>query len=113
MPRPSVIAPLSISPTVVKKFETAIDLICTVKVLVIVPSTAMSSSNIVPRTQMTTLSITMAQCSDPGGYMRSSQFKMQKPELDHVYPLVKLVTRTGKCAHIEHVGLGAVGKGNR
>ena len=113
MPRPSVIAPLSVSPTVVKKFETAIDLICTVKVLAIVPSAAMSSSNIVPRTQMMTLSITMAQCSDPGGYIKSSQFKMRKPELDHVYPLVKLVTRTGKCAHIAHVGLAALKKGNR
>ena len=89
------------------------DLICTVKVLVIVPDTAMSSSNSVPRTQMMTLSITMAQCSDPGGYIRSSQFKMRKPELDHVYPLVKLVTRMGRCAHIAHVGLGAVGKGNQ
>ena len=67
----------------------------------------------VPCTQMMTLSITMAQCSDPGGYIRSSQFKMQKPELDHVYPLVKFVTRTGECACIAHVGLGAVGNGNR
>ena len=38
----------------------------------------------------------MAQCSDPAGYIRSAQFKMQKPELDHVYPFVKLVIRTGK-----------------
>lgn len=79
----------------------------------IVPSTAMSSSNSVPRTQMMTLSTTMARCSDPGGYIRSSLFKMRKPELDHVYPLIKLVTRMGKCAHTAHVGLGAVGKGNR
>ena len=91
MPRRSVIATLSISPTDVKKFEKAIELICTVKVLIVVRSTAMSSSNIVPRAQTMTLSITMAQCSDPGDYIRSSQFKMQKPELDHVYPFVKLV----------------------
>ena len=50
----------------------------------------------VPRTQTKALSITMAQSSDPGGYIRSSQFKMQKPEPDHVYPLVTLVIRTGK-----------------
>ena len=88
-------------------------LICTVKVLIVIRDTAMSSSKSVPRTQMMTLSITMAQCSDPGGYIRSSQFKMRKPELDHVYPLVKLVTRMEKCAHIARVGLGSVGKGNQ